>query len=116
MDQLQPVLPAQQLLACQQQAAQVKASDAVLNYVQRLIEATRTDGQFVHGISPRGGMALVQCARAWAFLEGRDYVTPDDVQAVLAPVFGHRLVFRQSGAQASLDLVRDWASGIPVLS
>ncbi len=61
-------------------------------------------------------MALVQCAKAWAYLCERDYVTPDDVQAVLAPVFGHRLVSRQSGAQASLEMIEDWAAGIQVLS
>lgn len=116
MDQLQPILPADDLLECQQQVSAVRVSDAVLNYVQRLIDATRTDGEFVHGISPRGGMALVQCARAWAYLDGRDYLTPDDIQAVVAPVFGHRLVSRQTGAQASLDLIQDWSGNISVLS
>lgn len=113
---LTPSLDTATLMQMQDAVAAMRVTDALLDYVQRLIAATRNDGQFVHGISPRGGMALIQCARAWAYIDGRDFVTPDDVQAVVAPVFGHRLMVRQSGAQASLDLIQDWAMAIDVLS
>lgn len=115
MDELQVVLDAQELGRLQAIVAQVKTSDAVLDYVQRLIAATRVGGDFVHGISPRGGMALMQCSRAWALLSGRDYVTPDDVQAVVGPVFGHRLTTKSSGAQASLEMMVEWSQQVDVL-
>jgi MoxR-like ATPase len=69
----------------------VRASDALVDYVLRLVEATRTQPQFAWGLSPRGSLALLAAARAWAFLDGRDYVIPEDVQAVLPTVVGHRL-------------------------
>ncbi len=115
MDKLATVLDEKSLLQMQELASQVKTSAAALDYVQRLLEATRVGNEFVHGISPRGGMALVQCSRAWAMLDGRDYVTPDDIQAVIAPVFGHRLMLRGSGTQASLNQVNEWMSGVDVL-
>ena len=115
MHELKVVLDETELGRLQAMVGRVEISDAVLDYVQRLIAATRVGGDFVHGISPRGGMALMQCSRAWALLCGRDYVTPDDVQAVLGPVFGHRLTNSASGTQASLQMVREWAQQIDVL-
>lgn len=115
MEKLETVLDTDTLLGLQSAVAEVKTSEALLDYVQRLLEGTRTGNDFVHGISPRGGMALVQCARAWALLDNRDYVTPDDIQAVVGPVFGHRLILRGSGTQASLQQVNDWMSGVDVL-
>lgn len=115
MDELRVFLDAEELGRLQGLVAQVKTSDAVLDYVQRLIVATRVGGDFVHGISPRGGMALMQCSRAWALLSGRDYVTPDDVQAVVGPVFGHRLTTKSSGTQASLEMIVEWSQQIDVL-
>ena len=115
MDSLKVVLNAQELSRLQGLVSQIKTSDAVLDYVQRLITATRVGGDFVHGISPRGGMALMQCSRAWALLSGRDYVTPDDVQVVLGPVFGHRLTNGASGTQASLEMIQEWMQQVDVL-
>ena len=57
----------------------------------------------------------MQCSRAWALLSGRDYVTPDDVQAVVGPVFGHRLTTKSSGAQASLEMMVEWSQQVDVL-
>ncbi|MCY1486489.1 AAA lid domain protein [compost metagenome] len=69
----------------------MRASDALVDYVLRLVEATRSQPQFAWGLSPRASLALLAAARAWAFLAGRDYVIPEDVQAVLPSVTGHRL-------------------------
>lgn len=88
---LEPLLDRAGLAAMQQAVAQVRASDALVDYVLRLVEATRTQPQFAWGLSPRGSLALLAAARAWAFLDGRDYVIPEDVQAVLPPVVGHRV-------------------------
>lgn len=69
----------------------VNTSDALLDYVQGLIAYTRESSDLQYGISPRGALALVQAAKAWALIEKRDYVIPEDVQQVLPAVFLHRL-------------------------
>jgi MoxR-like ATPase len=89
----------------QQQVRAVKASDAILNYLLRLLHFTRHQPQFAWGISPRGGQALLGAAKAWALIDGRDYVLPEDIQQVLPSVFGHRL-------QESADMMR---SGTPLV-
>ncbi len=62
-----------------------------MDYVQRIVHFTRTHSGFAYGLSPRGTLALVHCARAWAYIHNRDHLLPDDVQAVLEPVVEHRL-------------------------
>lgn len=91
LTQLQPVLERDDLLRAQQQVSAVRASETLVNYILRLVEATRTHAQLEFGLSPRGSLALLAAARAWAFLAGRDYVIPEDVQAVFPAVAGHRL-------------------------
>ncbi|WP_313315991.1 AAA family ATPase [Stutzerimonas nitrititolerans] len=88
---LEPLLDHAGLLAIQQAVTEVRVSDALVDYVLRLVEATRTQPQFAWGLSPRASLALLAAARAWAFVDGRDYVIPEDVQAVLPAVVGHRL-------------------------
>ena len=84
----------------QTQVSRVKAADSLIDYLQRLLQQTRTLPQLDNGISPRGGMALLQCARAWALMDGRQYVIPEDVQTCLEPVCGHRL----SGAASDQEV------------
>ncbi|MCJ0973376.1 AAA family ATPase [Pseudomonas sp. PS1] len=88
---LEPQFDRTALRAVQQEVAGVRVSDALVDYVLRLVEATRTQPQFAWGLSPRGSLALLAAARAWGYLDGRDYVIPEDVQAVLPSVVGHRL-------------------------
>ena len=87
--QIKAVCDVNTLISLQQAAKNVHVSDQLLDYLQDLILHTRT--QFSTGLSPRAGLGLRQCAQAWALLEGRDYVLPEDVQAVFASVVGHRL-------------------------
>jgi MoxR-like ATPase len=91
LPRMSPVLDHAQLATLQAQARQVRASDALVDYILRLVEATRSQPQFAWGLSPRGSLALLAAARAWALLLGRDYVVPEDVQAVLPSVVSHRL-------------------------
>ncbi|MWV12724.1 AAA domain-containing protein [Pseudomonas sp. R-28-1W-6] len=91
LPRLQPLLNHAELAAIQALIPQVRASDALVDYVLRLVEATRSEPQFAWGLSPRASLALLAAARAWAFLANRDYVIPEDVQAVLPSVVGHRL-------------------------
>ncbi|WAH57218.1 AAA family ATPase [Pseudomonas silvicola] len=85
------VLDHEELAMLQQLAREVRVSDALVDYVLRLVEATRTQPQFAWGLSPRASLALLAAARAWALVLGRDYVIPEDVQAVLPSVVSHRL-------------------------
>ena len=91
LQQLDCLLPLDSLKRLQQQAESLHLSDALLDYIQRLVEFSRVGEEFDCGLSPRGALALVQCARAWALLEQRDYVIPEDVQLVLPAVAEHRL-------------------------
>jgi MoxR-like ATPase len=82
----------EQFLTIREQAKRANVSDSLLAYLQRLIAFTRESAEFAMGLSPRGALALVSAARTWAVMAGRDYVVPEDIQAVLKPVVAHRLV------------------------
>ncbi|MBQ0800069.1 MAG: MoxR family ATPase [Porticoccaceae bacterium] len=88
---------AAQLSAIQTEVEDVQVSDALVGYVQRLVQHTRELPDLEYGVSPRGALALLQGARAWALMDGRQYVIPEDVQAVFAPIIGHRLHSYASG-------------------
>lgn len=97
---LHACLTPEQLALLQQQAAAVHVSPALLDYVQLLVETTRSSPNFIHGLSPRAALSLLAAARAWAFVDGRQMVLPEDVQAVLPNVACHRLHLARSGSQA----------------
>lgn len=88
---LVPVLNGAELVRLQAQVGAIGVSDALLDYVQRLVQATRSGGHYGAGLSPRGALDLLQAARAWAYTAGRPHVLPEDVQAVLPAVVEHRL-------------------------
>jgi MoxR-like ATPase len=89
--QLQPVLSPDALRAAQQAVLAVRASEPLLDYLQALIQATRSGSWFVEGLSPRAGIAVLRVAKAKALIAGRDYVAPDDIQAILPQAVAHRL-------------------------
>lgn len=91
INEMQPVLTHQQLQSLQQQVTLVRCSDPLLDYLQKLVTFTREDGRFTYGLSPRGALAWLSAAKAWALLAGRDYVIPEDIQAVAPAVLGHRV-------------------------
>ena len=76
---------------CQQQVQAVQARDAVISYLQRLVEFSRNDGEIQLGLSTRAALAILDCAKAWALLSGRSHVMPEDIQEVFLPVVAHRL-------------------------
>jgi MoxR-like ATPase len=86
-----PCLSPGELMELQLKAQQIHVAPALLDYVQALVEHTRRSPEFSAGLSPRAALALVHTARAWALIEGRDKVIPEDVQAVLPGVAAHRL-------------------------
>jgi MoxR-like ATPase len=91
LDELRPVLTPDELMALQERVQAIHASDALIDYVQSLVEHTRRSPAFTLGLSPRAGLALLHAARAWALMNNRGMVLPEDVQAVLSAVVGHRL-------------------------
>lgn len=93
---LEPGIRPGQLGQMQEHAAKVHASDALLDYIQALLDASRRTLTVANGLSPRAGLALLHSARAWALMAGRDHVMPEDVQTVLPHVVGHRLQAERS--------------------
>mgnify|MGYP001765636564 CR=1 FL=1 len=94
-----PCVTLEQWFALQAQAAAVQASGSVLDYVQRLVDHTRYSGEFQWGLSPRAALGLMQAARAWALLQHRQFLVPEDVQAVFGPVVSHRLRYQMRNSQ-----------------
>lgn len=111
---LPTVLDAAWLQQLQQQVQQVHAADPLLDYVQDLIDATRSGRWFVQGLSPRAGIALLKASKAQAFLEGRNYVAPDDVQAVLVQTIAHRLTPVASSSLGSAEQVAAMMQSVPL--
>ena len=90
------------IVALRERARAVTASPALLDYVQALISASRRHPDIRTGLSPRAGLALLACARAWALLGNRDYTLPEDVQAVFVAIAGHRLIAARNAARDAL--------------
>ena len=88
---LAPVLAPADLMAAQAAVDEARLAPALLDYLQALVGHTRSCGRFLHGLSPRAGLGVARAARAWAWLHNRDYVIPEDVQAIFPCVAGHRL-------------------------
>jgi MoxR-like ATPase len=91
IDSLGPVMTPVELQAAQQAVLAVHAGDALLDYLQSLIAATRSGQWFTEGLSPRAGISVLRAAKAHALMDRRDYVAPDDVQAILVQTAAHRL-------------------------
>jgi MoxR-like ATPase len=110
------VMQPEELMAARYALRDIHASPVLIDYVQALAQSSRQNGMFVEGISPRAAIALLQAARAWAALEGRNHVIPEDVQSVLVPVAAHRLrPLKGSGTSgASRDLAVQWMKSVPV--
>ena len=114
VDALPSLLDSAELQALQQRVLEVHVSAPLLDYVQDLIAATRNGQWFVQGLSPRAGMAVLRTARAQALLSGRDYVAPDDVQAILPQTVAHRLLPLSQSGRGAIEQVRAMIESIPL--
>jgi MoxR-like ATPase len=103
---LTAVMQPQELVVAQQAALAIHAGDALLDYLQALIAATRNGQWFIEGLSPRAGIAVLRAAKAHALLGRRDYVAPDDVQAILPQTIAHRLVPVPGAGRGRVEQVR----------
>jgi MoxR-like ATPase len=100
IEDVEPVMRGPQVLELQMLVRQVRVSDEALDYVIRIVEATRNHEGVVTGVSPRGSVHLYRAAQGLAVLRGRDYVTPDDVKELAVPVLSHRMRFRRASRGA----------------
>lgn len=97
---LNPVATRSEIVALQELATQVFVEDSVLDFLLKIITATRTEAEFKAGVSVRGGLALKRAAQARALVRGRDFVIPEDVTALVPPVLGHRLGLTRQSSDA----------------
>jgi len=112
---LQPQMERTELLTLQQRAKEVFVAPALLDYVQAILRHTREAARYAHGLSPRAGLALLSAARAWALLDGRAAVLPEDVQTVLPGVASHRLqAVGERAKQDSDTLARELIEAVPI--
>jgi MoxR-like ATPase len=112
--ELQAVMTPEELVRAQVVVRGIHASPALLDYLQALIAATRSGQWFVEGLSPRAGLAVLRAARARALLEQRDYVSPDDVQAILPQTIAHRLRPRAGAGRGAREQVRAMIEAVPI--
>ena len=113
-DALEAVIQPGELQQLQALVQAVHAAAPLLDYVQDLIAATRSGRWFVQGLSPRAGLAVLRAAQAQALLSGRDYVAPDDVQAILPQTIAHRLVAVEGAGRGAVEQVRAMLAGVPL--
>jgi MoxR-like ATPase len=111
---LQPVMTPEELISAQQAVLDIHVSEALLDYLQALIAATRSGQWFVEGLSPRAGLGLLRVARAKALLARRNYVAPDDLQAIFPQAAAHRLVPIPGAGRGSVEQVRAMLQAVPL--
>lgn len=114
VDHLPSLLAGDELATLQQAVMAVHTADPLLDYVQDLITATRSGRWFLQGLSPRAGIALLRAAKAQALLSGRDYVAPDDVQAVLPQTVAYRMVPVGDAGRGAEEQVRAMMQAVPL--
>lgn len=105
IQKLKPAVSLEHLLKLQQAVEDIHVSDALLDYVQLLINETRNKQFFVYGLSPRAALSLLKAARAWALMNGRDFVEPGDVKAVFSAISNHRLIPTEQHSKSVASLV-----------
>ncbi|MEP7262497.1 MAG: AAA family ATPase [Usitatibacter sp.] len=111
---LKPAMTTSQLVELQAAVPQMLVSDALLDYVQQIINHTRHSPRFTQGLSPRAGVAILRAAQAWAMMESRRQVLPEDVQAVLPSVVGHRLHGNADAVKGGFDAARELIGAVPI--
>ena len=114
ISQLQPAMSAAQLAELQKAVPQMQVSEALLDYVQHIINHTRHSPRFTQGLSPRAGVAVLRAAQSWAMMENRRQVLPEDVQAVLPAVVGHRLHGNADAVKGGFDPAKELIGSVPI--
>lgn len=110
---LNPCCSVDELLTMQKAVLDIRVSDPLIDYLQALLDYSRHSPHYYMGLSPRAGLAILHSAQAWALMAGRDYVIPEDIQAVLQGVVGHRIT-AAGEPQSSLDLVNHMLQDVAI--
>ncbi|HEY0886744.1 MAG TPA: MoxR family ATPase [Ramlibacter sp.] len=114
VEAMRSMLTPADLQSLQQKVLQVHAAEPLITYVQDLVAATRSGRWFLQGLSPRAGIAVMRAAKAQALLAGRDYVAPDDVQAILPQTISHRLLPVGDAGRGPMEQVRAMVETVPL--
>ena len=117
LESIQAIISTEKLISIQEDVEKINVSDTLLDYVQRLVEYTRKENTFAFGLSPRGALSLLRAAKAWALIDRRSHVIPEDVQQVLPSVVEHRL--RGSSdftGHGGISLAQKLLTGVDVLA
>ncbi len=119
LESLAPVFTTRAVIATQELVDRVRLAEPVAKYLLSIVAGTRNHPDVLLGVSPRGSVAFAAIARAWAFMDGRDFVTPDDIKALVRAAMGHRLTVggssSMSGARTTADAILDEIVGqVPV--
>ena len=116
LETLDPVCTKEELIQMQNEYKNVFIHEELMNYMVQIVQATRKSAEIVSGVSPRGTLAMLKAVRAYAFVQGRDYVVPEDIKTLCGPVLAHRLVFPRGsqGRAAGLRMMEKIMSQIPV--
>ncbi len=117
LDALRPVTDAGVVIQLQKQVDRIHCAEPIREYIALLVAATRVHTDVSLGISPRGALALMSIAKAWALIANRNYVMPDDIQRMIYPVFSHRLILKPEARlkkRTTQDVVQSVLSSVPV--
>ena len=120
VEELEAVATTEEILQLQRQIPAIRVEESLLDYIIRIVEATRQSRHVELGVSPRGALSLQRAAQANAFLEGRDYIVPDDVKSLASPVLAHRIILTsygdgpQASSRKSEELVQDLLDSVEV--
>ena len=104
IEQMERVISKEEILAYQEEVENIKVKESLYEYAVSLTEATRNTDTFALGLSPRGSIALIKMAKAHAFLEGRDYVVPEDFKAVFHPIANHRIILSTKAKASGMNI------------
>ena len=115
LERQRAVIQPDDLLAMQQTAHSITISERLIDYVQALLASTRHSPELAAGLSPRAGLGLIAAARAWALIEGRDHVLPEDIQTVFPHVAAHRLHTAGDGRSITPEVLGQLVRDVPVV-
>ena len=117
LEELEPVIDCDQLVALQDHVREIKITDELLDYIVAVVRSTRDCDDLEFGASPRGTLDLMRYSQATALLEGRDYVLPDDIKEAAPVVLAHRVIARQGSRHStpnSAAVIEELLQALPV--
>jgi MoxR-like ATPase len=118
IESIEPVITASDVLHIQQDVRNVRVDESISDYILAIVNATRGHEQLEVGVSPRGSLALFRASQALAYIDGRDYVVPDDVKALAVPVLAHRTISKglihEHSTRFTQELIDNVVNTVPV--